>query len=95
MSNADNNKPKPAFCPNCSKPALKTGNEIVCENCDAVFTITKTGAKVKSIGPIEDHEDRIAALEQKTGIIQEPAPAPEPTPAPEQDPEPEKVENDL
>ena len=53
-----------AFCPNCRQTAIRTGNEIACEKCDAVFVITeKQGAKVKKLGPIEDHEQRIKRLE--------------------------------
>lgn len=94
MSNGVNNKPKPAYCPNCSSPAVKTGNTIICEKCDAVFTITKQGTKVKSIGSIEDHENRLAALEQKTGLKQETAPEPEPSPVQESE-EVEEVEDEL
>lgn len=57
-------QPKAIYCPNCQQLANMTGNEITCENCDAVFVITKKqGAKVKQIGQIEDHEQRIARLE--------------------------------
>ncbi|GAI24616.1 unnamed protein product, partial [marine sediment metagenome] len=28
-------------CPNCGRLAIKEGNEIACEVCDAVFVITK------------------------------------------------------
>jgi hypothetical protein len=76
MSNGE--KPKATNCPNCLKPAIRAGNEITCEACDAVFIVTKKqGAKVKELGPIEDHEERIAALEQYHKP-QEPKPAAEP-----------------
>lgn len=82
MSNGD--KQKAAFCPNCQKPALQTGNEITCEGCDAVFVVTqKQGAKVKELGPIDDHEQRIAALEQFHKTPQEPKIEPEQEPGPE------------
>jgi len=48
------------------QPAFMIDNEITCENCDAVFTISKKqGVKVKKLGPIEDHEQRISQLETK------------------------------
>lgn len=76
---------KEAFCPNCQKPAIRSGNEIACERCDAIFVITKKeGAKVKQLGPIEDHEKRISWLES---IIPEPEPEPKPEPKPESEPE--------
>ena len=57
-------KPKATKCPNCQQPAIRSGNEITCENCDATFVIRKKqGAKVKQIGTIEDHEKRIEILE--------------------------------
>jgi len=56
------------ICPNCQKPALRTGDEITCENCDAVITITKKQeGRVKNFGKIQDHENRIEQLE---GIIE-------------------------
>jgi len=59
-------KIKVHICPNCMQPAIRAGNEITCEHCDAIFTITKKeGAKVKQLGPLEDHERRIRALEGK------------------------------
>lgn len=57
---------KATFCPNCAQPAIRSGNEITCENCDAVFTITKKQeAKVKEVGRLDNHEQRILALEGK------------------------------
>lgn len=68
---------KATFCPNCAQPAIRSGNEITCENCDAVFTITKKQeAKVKEIGRLDNHEQRILALEGKQGPS-EPGPEPE------------------
>lgn len=72
-------------CPNCLAPAVKEGNEITCETCDAVFVITKKeGAKVKKVGLIDDHEKRISRLES---IIpdQEPVKPDEPV-EPEEEP---------
>jgi len=52
------------FCPNCQQPALREGNEITCEKCDAIYRITKTdGAKVKSQGRLDFLEERIEKIE--------------------------------
>ncbi len=68
---------KPAYCPNCHKPAIRQGNEIICETCDATFTITKKdGAKVKQIGRIEQVEQDVAALKAKV-FDQDAEPEPE------------------
>jgi len=64
---------KAVACPNCNQPAIKQGNEIACENCDAVFTFSKTGAKVKSVGKIDELDKRLTALEEKQNA-QQPAP---------------------
>lgn len=57
-------EPKQINCPNCLGQAIKEGNKITCETCDAIFTFTKTGgARVKEIGKISDHEERISRLE--------------------------------
>jgi len=59
---------KATFCPNCSQPAIRTGNEIACEKCDAVFTVTqKQEAKVKQLGPIQDLDRRVTQLETFAG----------------------------
>jgi len=92
MTNGEE-KPKAAYCPNCNGPALKSGNEITCEKCDGVFTISRAGVKVKSIGSIQDHENRIAALEEKTGIKQQDQDQ-EPAPGQDQDQD-QEVEDDL
>jgi len=56
------------ICPNCQKPALRSGDEITCENCDATFTITKKQeGRVKDFGKIQDHDKRIERIE---GIIE-------------------------
>lgn len=63
---AKEEKNKITFCPNCQQPAIRQGNEITCEACDATFTITKKdGAKVKQIGRIELLEQDVAALKAK------------------------------
>ena len=57
-------QPKATICPNCQKPAMRSGNEITCENCDAIFTITKKQeAKLKQVGAIEDLQGRVEKLE--------------------------------
>ncbi|MBW8003338.1 MAG: hypothetical protein FVQ80_15215 [Planctomycetes bacterium] len=57
---------KITFCPNCQQPAIRKGSEITCESCDAVFTVTKKdGPRVKEVGPIDDHEKRLQAVEEK------------------------------
>ncbi|MFZ2146961.1 MAG: hypothetical protein WAV28_07055 [Sedimentisphaerales bacterium] len=76
---------KNPLCPNCHSPATRSGNEITCESCDAVFTITKKeGAKVKQLGPIEDLQKRVKRLES---LIpgDEPGDEPEPEPEPDKD----------
>lgn len=55
---------KEVHCPNCLKPAYMIGNEITCENCDAIFEVKqKQPAKVKQVGPIEDLRNRVERLE--------------------------------
>ena len=80
-------------CPNCGLSAQKEGNKVTCENCDAIYTITKTGsARVKKLGPIEDHENRIAKIEAALFPPADPEPT-DPEPA---DPEPiEQPKNDF
>ena len=73
------------YCPNCQKPAQKDGNEITCLHCDAIYSVKKTGsATVKKLGPIEDHEQRLARLEALLPG-QEPA-EPEPVEPTEEEP---------
>ena len=56
---------KAISCPNCGKPAIRTGNEIACEHCDAEFVITKKqDTQLKGMGRLDDHEKRLKALEQ-------------------------------
>ena len=59
---------EPAFCPNCSKPAVRQGKVIVCEHCDASFRFTKEGPKLHEIGPLES---RVRRLEEKIGFTQD------------------------
>ena len=59
-----NEKVKPCLCPNCQKPAIKDGNEIICEHCDATYEIRqKQGARVKKLGALEDLTKRVEKLE--------------------------------
>ncbi len=78
-------------CPNCGQPAQKESNKVTCENCDAIYTIKKTGsARVKKLGPIDDHERRIAKIEAALFTPADPEPAdPEPADPEPADPEPE------
>ena len=72
-------------CPSCLGPAVKEGDVIVCEKCDATFTFTKTGgAKVKEIGRIDAVEKRLDRLDL-LWPVQEPDPA-------ELEPDPAKLE---
>lgn len=74
-------EPKQTNCPNCLGQAIKEGNKIICETCDATFTFTKTGgAKLKEIGKLNDHEERISHLESLL-------PGQEPEPKPKDKPE--------
>ncbi len=67
-------KPKVTFCPNCSMPAIRVGNEVTCETCDATFTITqKDGAKVKQIGRIAQIEKDVAELKARLPGDDEPS----------------------
>ena len=60
-------KTQTCFCPNCSQPATRTGNEIACENCDAIYKISREGSRVKKIGAIKDLEDRVSKIESLLG----------------------------
>lgn len=55
-----------AYCPNCGRRAERDGKTINCEDCDAEFTIEAGAAKPKSLGRLDDHEKRLAALEAAT-----------------------------
>jgi len=53
-----------AYCPNCQRPAIKEGNEIFCEACDATFAISRTaGARVKKMGELEEIRGRLERIE--------------------------------
>jgi len=70
------NEKQAAFCPNCQQPAIKQGDQIICEKCDATFKITKTGAaKVEQLGRIEKIENDIAEIKSQLPG-QEPEPGP-------------------
>ena len=82
---------KPSICPNCQQPAIRTGNEITCEKCDATFLITVKGEKqVKEISPISDLQDRVGKIESHVFAGDEP----EPTAAPGDESEPDEPEPD-
>lgn len=56
--------PKKISCPGCAGIAVKEGDKIICETCDATFTITKTGgAKLKEIGRLDNIEKRLDHVE--------------------------------
>lgn len=77
----DEQNEETAYCPSCKQIAVKVGNEITCDNCDASFRITKHTHKLQQARiseRLQDHEQRLAALEPERA----PAPAPAPTPAP-------------
>jgi len=81
----DENKKPDAYCPNCQKPAIREGNEIICTRCDATFKITKTGAAhVAKIGRLEDLEQRMDRAERKMlKLMQDPGESSEPPESPE------------
>lgn len=57
-------EPKKIVCPNCGARAIKEGNKIVCEDCDATYSFKKTGgAKVLDIGRLESVEKRLDRVE--------------------------------
>jgi len=67
------------FCPNCNSPAIRKGKVIICQVCDASFRWTQEGPKLVELGPFDDHERRIKALEggpaepEKTYLVEQPA----------------------
>ncbi len=74
------NEKKKIPCPNCGGEAEKEGNKIVCEKCDATFTLTRTGAaRVADVGRFQTIEDRLDKIESNLPG-QEPEPDPEPEP---------------
>ncbi len=74
------NEKKKIPCPNCGKEAEKEGNKIVCETCDATFSLTRTGAaRVADVGRFQTIEDRLDKIESVL-------PGQEPEPPQEQQP---------
>jgi len=73
------NIPEEAFCPNCGRRAEREGKVITCEHCDAEFKIEPGGARPKTIGRLDDHENRLAALEAEKAGKPKPPPAEQPT----------------
>lgn len=86
---------KKVNCPNCLRPAIKEGNKIICETCDATFAFTRTGgAKVVEVGRLDSIEERIDRIEDLLPG-QEPDPAKlEPDPA-SLDPDPNEEQSIL
>jgi len=75
-------EPKRINCPNCLGQAIKEGNKIICETCDATFTYTKTGgAKLKEIGRLDNIEKRMDRIES---LLPGQEPEPEPDDKPEE-----------
>jgi len=88
-------EPKKISCPNCLGVASKEGNKIICETCDATFTLTKTGgAKVQEIGRLDSIEERLDRVENLLPG-QEPDPAESEPEAAESELEPEEEETSL
>ena len=56
---------KKCTCPSCGGEALIAGDEITCETCDAVYTITEKGARVKEVGAIDQIRKDIDGLKQQ------------------------------
>jgi len=50
-------------CPNCNGPAIREGDEITCEKCDAVFVIKQKEPKVVQIGRLNELEQRVGSIE--------------------------------
>lgn len=98
MSN--NKHPTIQPCPNCQRDAIRVGNKITCEACDAIFEIKKTGAaQVKKVGPYADLLERVKKIEGKVFGEPEPEPEqrtePEPEPGQRTEPEPDDAEDDI
>jgi len=73
------------YCPNCGRAAVREGNNITCEACDAVFAFKHTGPVVKQVGRLEAFEGRLAIVE--AALLGEPEPEPEPNNADDDDTE--------
>jgi len=64
---------KKPLCPNCQQPAIREGNKIICEACDATYIITKEqGAKVDKTGELADIKQRLAQLERIVAAVKLP-----------------------
>jgi len=65
------------MCPNCGAQAVrmeKDGTVLVCcEKEDAVFAVTRTGAKLRRTGALEELDKRVSALERESGRTTTPA----------------------
>ena len=86
---SDENEKKIIACPNCGGPAEKEGNKIVCERCDATFSLTRTGAaKVADVGRFQTIEDRLDKIESNL-------PGQEPEPVPPTVQEPDETDQSL
>lgn len=78
---------KKISCPNCSGIAVKDGDVIICESCDATFKVTIVGgARLKEIGRLDAIEERLDRLDSLW-------PGDEPDPA-RLEPDPAKLEPD-
>jgi len=64
------------YCPNCGRAAIREGNNLTCEACDAVFVFKRTGPTVKQVGRLKAIEDRLDKVESLL-------PGGEPEPGPE------------
>lgn len=57
-------------CPNCGAAAIRMEKDgavlVVCEKEDAVFALTRTGAKLRKVGALDELDRRVSALEGKT-----------------------------
>ena len=56
-------KAKIVGCPSCGEKAILEGDIVTCEACGVEFEKRNEETKVKSVGRLDDHEQRIAALE--------------------------------
>ena len=75
-------------CPNCGHEAEGTPSRIECAECDAIFKVSRSGARVETVGKIADLDQRVSALEGLVGSQVEPEPKDQPAAEPE-DSEPE------
>ena len=60
-------------CPNCGMAASREKNVIICETCDAEFVIQQRTRQqtLKTVGRIEQLENRVAQLEAELGKPEE------------------------